>query len=56
MKSGDGFDVQGGSGKSSPSLFYILGVSPTFMLDILQAPKPLETPVDGKAVNLSGLQ
>jgi len=56
MKSGDGFDVQGGSSKSGPALFYILGLSPTFMLDILQAPKPVESPADGKPVNLSGLQ
>jgi hypothetical protein len=56
MKSGDGFDVQGGSGKSGAALFYILGVSPTFMLDILQAPKPVEAPADGRVVNLSGLQ
>ena len=48
--------MHGGSGKSGAALFYILGVSPTFMLDILQAPKPVEAPADGKAINLSGLQ
>jgi hypothetical protein len=56
QRSGETFDVQGSSGKSGPASFYILGLSPSFSLDLMLVPKPIEVPADRPPVNLGGLQ
>lgn len=56
QRSGETFDLQGGSGKSGPASFYILGLSPSFSLDLMMVPKPIEVPADRPPVNLGSLQ
>lgn len=54
MRDGDPFNLQPTA--KSATTFYILGISPSFMLDANAIPKPVESLVSGPAVNLDGLQ
>lgn len=54
MRGGDPFNVQPGA--KTGTTFYVLGISPSFMLDAYAIPTPVESLVSGPAVNLDGLQ
>ncbi len=54
MRDGDPFNFQPTA--KTGTTFYILGISPSFMLDAYAIPKPVESLVSGPAVNLDGLQ